>query len=55
MAAVSTNEELPWHWWNLEAICAATVTPGWMILGRALDRLLLIEIGSNQPINVIDD
>jgi hypothetical protein len=29
--------------------------PGWAILGRALERLLLIEVGWNQRENVIDD
>jgi hypothetical protein len=29
--------------------------PGWVVLGRALERLLLIEVGWNQRGDVIDD
>jgi hypothetical protein len=29
--------------------------PGWAVLGRALERLLLIEIGWNQREDAIDD
>jgi len=55
MAVVPTNEEVALALAEFGGDLRSNGPPGWMVLGRALERLLLIEIGSNHPTDAIDD
>lgn len=55
MAAVPTNEQVALALAEFGGHLRSNGPPGWIILGRALERLLLIEIGWNHHTDAIDD
>lgn len=55
MSRVPTNEEATLTLAEFGGHLRSNGPPGWVVLGRALDRLLLIEIGWNHRANAIDD
>jgi hypothetical protein len=55
MSPTPTNEEAALALGELGGHLRSNGPPGWAILGRALDRLLLIELGWNQHKEAIDD
>jgi hypothetical protein len=55
MGLRATNEQVAMALAEFGGHCRSNGPPGWMVLGRALERLLLIEIGWNQRTNAIDD
>jgi len=55
MSPTPTNEEATMALAEFGGHLRSNGPPGWAVLGRALDRLLLIEIGWNQREEVIDD
>lgn len=55
MSRIPSNEEAATALAELGGHLRSNGPPGWAILGRALERLLLIEIGWNQRAEVIDD
>jgi hypothetical protein len=55
MSAVPTNEEVALALAEFGGHLRSNGPPGWLVLGRAFERLLLIEIGSNHRKDVIDD
>lgn len=55
MAAMPTNEEVTLALAEFGGHLRSNGPPGWMVLGRALERLLLIEIGWNHHTDAIDD
>jgi hypothetical protein len=55
MSRVPTNEEATTALAEFGGHLRSNGPPGWVVLGRALDRLLLIEIGWNNRANAIDD
>ena len=54
MSASPTNEQVALALAEFGGHCRSNGPPGWAILGRALERLLLIEIGWNQHLEAID-
>jgi len=55
MSPTPTNDEATMALAEFGGHLGSNGPPGWAVLGRALDRLLLIEIGWNQREDVIDD
>ncbi len=55
ISAIPTNEEAAMALAELGGHLRSNGPPGWAILGRAFERLLLIEIGWNQRGEAIDD
>lgn len=55
MSQLPSNEEAAMALAELGGHLRSNGPPGWAILGRAFERLLLIEIGWNQRAEVIDD
>lgn len=55
MAAEPTNEEVAMALAEFGGHLRSNGPPGWIILGRALERLLLMEIGWNHRTDAIDD
>jgi hypothetical protein len=54
MAATPSNEEATLALAEFRGHLRSNGRPGWIVLGRALERLLLIEIGWNHPRDAID-
>jgi len=55
MGAMPTNEEVALALAEFGGHLRSNGPPGWIVLGRALERLLLIEIGWNHHTDAIDD
>lgn len=55
MSRVPTNDEATLALAEFGGHLRSNGPPGWVVLGRALDRLLLIELGWNHRANAIDD